>query len=304
MMADATQKRCGFITLLGAPNVGKSTLLNTLVGQKISIVTPKVQTTRSIVRGVAIEGDAQLIFIDTPGIFATRRQKRLEQAMVDTAWSGASEADMILFLIDAKKGLDKESKHILETLKSREEKAVLILNKIDVTPREKLLTLAQELNDTGIFTDIFMISALKDDGVADIKKHLASHAPESVWLFPEDQVSDAPKWLLAAETTREQLFLQLQQELPYELTVETEDWHERKDGSVEVRQMVYVTRESHKKILLGKGGQRIKHVGEKARKELTRQFEQKIHLFLFVKVRENWQENPDRYHAMGLDFPK
>ena len=292
--------RCGFIALIGAPNAGKSTLTNALVGSKVAIVSPKVQTTRTLVRGIAMEGPAQLIFIDTPGIFSPKR--RLDRAMVTTAWTGAHDADVVAVLIDAKKGLDDEAETIVAKLEEVRQPKILILNKVDIVDKEKLLGLAQALNTKAKFDSIFMISALSGDGVADVRKWLAEHVPEGPWHYPEDEVSDAPVRQLAAEITREKLYLKLHQELPYQSTVETETWTERKDGSVKVEQTIYVERESQRKIVLGKGGQTIKAIGEASRRELSEIIEQKVHLFLFVKVREHWSDDPERYREMGLDF--
>jgi GTP-binding protein Era len=294
--------RCGFVALIGAPNAGKSTLINALVGSKVAIVSPKVQTTRTLVRGIAMEGSAQLIFMDTPGIFAPRR--RLDRAMVTTAWTGAHDADVVAVLIDAKKGLDEEAEAILAKLDEVRQPKLLILNKVDIVDKEKLLGLAQTLSTKARFDTIFMISALSGDGVADVRKWLAGKVPEGPWHYPEDEVSDAPMRMLAAEITREKLYLKLHQELPYQSTVETETWTERKDGSVRIEQTIFVERESQRKIVLGKGGQTIKAIGEASRRELAEIMEHPVHLFLFVKVRENWGNDPERYRQMGLEFPK
>ncbi len=296
-----TATRCGFVALIGAPNAGKSTLLNTLVGTKVAIVSPKVQTTRSRVLGILTEGAAQIVFVDTPGIFKPRR--RLDRAMVAAAWGGAAEADLVLLLVDSSlKGVREETRGIVEKLAQTQRKAILILNKIDAVRHEVLLTLAADLNASGVFTDTFMISALTGSGVADLRRHLAGHLPEGPWLFPEDQVSDMPMRLLAAEITREKLFLRLQQELPYAVAVETEDWEEQKDGSVRISQIIYVQRDGQKAIVLGHGGQMIKAVGTAARLELEEITEQRVHLSLFVKVRENWLDDPARYSVWGLDY--
>ena len=293
--------RCGFVALIGAPNAGKSTLLNTLVGTKVAIVSPKVQTTRSRVLGIATEGATQIVFVDTPGIFKPRR--RLDRAMVAAAWAGAAEGDLVLLLVDSSlKGVREESRAIVEKLAQTQRKAILILNKIDAVRHEVLLTLAADLNASGVFTDTFMISALTGSGVADLRRHLAGHLPEGPWLFPEDQVSDMPMRLLAAEITREKLFLRLQQELPYAVAVETEDWEEQKDGSVRISQIIYVQRNGQKAIVLGHGGQMIKAIGTAARLELEEITEQRVHLSLFVKVRENWLDDPARYSVWGLDY--
>ena len=292
--------RCGFVALIGSPNAGKSTLLNRLVGAKVSIVTPKVQTTRSRVRGIALAGASQIVFIDTPGIFAPRR--RLDRAMVQAAWRGVADADLVVLLVDVAHGLDADVARILEGLGKTGRPAILALNKIDKVAHDVLLPLTQQLGAADRFSDVFMISALTGDGVNALRAHLAAHMPEGPWLYPEDQLSDMPERLLAAEVTREQLFLQLQQELPYALTVETEYWQEKPDGSVRIDQMVYVRRQGHKGILLGKGGQQIKAVGQAARIELGRMLDRRVHLFLRVKVRENWTEDPARYRTWNLDF--
>jgi GTP-binding protein Era len=305
-MADARTEngdtRCGFVALIGAPNAGKSTLLNALVGSKVTIVSHKVQTTRALIRGIAVEGKSQLIFVDTPGIFSPRR--RLDRAMVTTAWSGAHEADLVGVLIDARKGLDEEAEEILGRLGEVKPRKILILNKIDLVPKETLLTLANAANGRARFEATFMISALSGDGVADLKSWLAQRVPPGPWLYPPDQMSDAPMRQLAAEITREKLFERLHQELPYHSTVETEVWKELRGGDIRIEQTIYVERESQRKIVLGKGGQTIKAIGEAARKEIADIAEAKVHLFLFVKVREGWGEDPERYRAMGLEFPK
>jgi GTP-binding protein Era len=298
----AEDTRCGFVALIGAPNVGKSTLLNTLVGSKVTIVSHKVQTTRALVRGIALEGNAQLIFVDTPGIFAPKR--RLDRAMVTSAWSGAHDADVVAVLIDARKGLDEEADAILAGLSEVRQPKILMLNKIDLVEREKLLALAQTANDRVGFAATFMISALSGDGVSDAKRWLAEKMPLGPWLYPADQMSDAPLRQLAAEITREKLFHRLHQELPYQSTVETESWKELRDGSVRIEQTIYVERESQRKIVLGKGGATIKAIGAEARKEITEVAEKPVHLFLFVKVREGWGDDPERYRGMGLEFPK
>ena len=294
--------RCGFVALIGAPNAGKSTLLNALVGSKVTIVSRKVQTTRALIRGIAIHDKAQLIFVDTPGIFAPRR--RLDRAMVTSAWSGAHDADLVGVLIDARKGLDEEAEVILERLAEVRQPKVLILNKVDLVAKEKLLTLAQICNEKAAFERTFMISALTGDGVADLKKWLAARVPAGPFLYPPDQMSDAPLRQLVAEITREKLFERLHQELPYHSTVETETWKELRNGAVRIEQTIYVERESQRKIVLGKGGQTIKAIGEAARKEIAGLVEGKVHLFLFVKVREGWGDDPVHYREMGLEFPK
>src|ERR1044071_2733692 len=294
--------RCGFVALIGAPNAGKSTLTNALVGSKVAIVTPKVQTTRALLRGIAMEGPAQLVLIDTPGIFAPRR--RLDRAMVTTAWTGAQDADLVAVLIDAKAGLNDEAEAILKKLDEVRQPKVLVLNKVDIVEKEKLLALAQAANERVRFDATFMVSALSGSGVADVRKWLADHVPGGPWHYPEDEVSDAPLRQLAAEITREKLYLKLHQELPYQSTVETETWTERRDGSVRIEQTIYVERESQRKIVLGKSGQSIKAIGEASRRELAEIIEKPVHLFLFVKVREGWSDDPERYRQMGLEFPK
>ena len=294
--------RCGFVALIGAPNVGKSTLINALVGTKVSIVTPKVQTTRTLVRGIAIEGAAQLIFVDTPGIFSPRR--RLDRAMVATAWGSTHDADIVALLIDAHKGVQEDDEAILRTLGEIRSAKVLVLNKVDLVEKPVLLTLAQTLNERMAFASTFMISARSGSGVADLKSFLAAQVPVGPWLYPEDQISDAPMRQLVAEITREKLFLRLHQELPYQSTVETEVWKELRDGSVRIEQTIYVERESQRKIVLGKGGQAIKAIGAAARKDIAEAVEHPVHLFLFVKVREGWGDDPERYREMGLEFPK
>lgn len=300
-MADDST-RCGFIALIGAPNAGKSTLLNALVGSKVTIVSHKVQTTRSLIRGIALEGDAQLIFVDTPGIFAPRR--RLDRAMVTTAWGGAHDADLVGLLIDAQKGIGEDEEAILEKLAELRMPKVLVLNKIDLVAKEKLLALAKAANDKGAFETTFMIAAISGDGVADLKRWLAERMPPGPWLYPADQMSDAPMRQLAAEITREKLFARLHQELPYQSTVETDVWKELRNGAVRIEQTVFVERESQRKIVLGQGGQTIKAIGAAARKDIAGILEHDVHLFLHVKVREGWTDDPERYRAMGLEFPK
>lgn len=300
--SDTAEKRCGFVALIGAPNAGKSTLLNALVGSKISIVSHKVQTTRMLVRGIAIEGNAQLVFVDTPGIFKPKR--RLDRAMVDSAWSGAKDADLTGLLVDSRKGLDEEVEAILSRIGDIGGEKFLLLNKIDVVEKESLLGLAEELNARATFAATFMISALTGSGIADVKNWLAQRVPPGPWLYPEDQISDAPLRQLAAEITREKLYHRLHQELPYQSTVETTDWKQLKDGSVRIEQTIFVERESQRKIVLGKGGQTIKAIGADARKEIAEVAEAPVHLFLFVKVREGWGDDPARYREMGLEFPK
>lgn len=304
-----TMSRCGFVAVIGAPNAGKSTLVNALVGTKVSIVTPKVQTTRMPIRGVAIRGNAQIIFVDTPGIFEPRR--RLDRAMVKSAWAGASNADAILVIADAPRlaaqpqGLAaRDTRTIVEGLKSAGRSAALVLNKIDAMKRAELLPLTQMLNEVGIFSDVFMISALTGEGVESVGAWCAAKMPEGVWLYPEDQAADIPSRLLAAEITREKLYLRLHDELPYAATVETESWTERKDGSVRIDQTIYVEREGQKAIVLGKAGAAVKAIGEAARKEMENLFGRRVHLFLFVKVRENWAEAREHYGAIGLEYPE
>ncbi|MFZ3357262.1 MAG: GTPase Era [Xanthobacteraceae bacterium] len=295
-------RRCGFVALIGAPNVGKSTLINALVGAKVSIVSPKVQTTRALVRGIAIEGASQLIFVDTPGIFSPRR--RLDRAMVGSAWGSTKDADLVALVIDARKGVKDDDEAIVRALGDIRAPKVLVLNKVDLAEKPALLTLTQSLNERVPFAATFMISALSGDGVADLKSFLAAHVPAGPWLYPEDQISDAPLRQLAAEITREKLFLRLHQELPYQSTVETDVWKELKDGAVRIEQTIFVERESQRKIVLGKGGQAIKAIGAAARADIAAAVEQPVHLFLHVKVREGWGDDPERYREMGLEFPK
>lgn len=302
MMEPAPPRHCGFVALIGAPNAGKSTLLNALVGAKVSIVSRKVQTTRNLVRGIALEGDAQIIFVDTPGIFSPKR--RLDRAMVASAWGGAGDADVVALLVDAKKGIDAEVEAILLKLKELSGRKVLILTKIDLIERSRLLELAEKLNAALPFAETFMIAAATGDGLSTLKARLAALMPEGPWLYPEDQISDAPIRALAAEITREKIFERLHDELPYQSTVETEVWKDMPDGSARVEQTIYVMREGHKKIVIGEGGRTIKAIGTAARQEIAAAAEQKIHLFLFVKVRENWADDPERYREMGLEFPK
>jgi GTP-binding protein Era len=294
--------RAGFVALIGAPNAGKSTLLNALVGAKVSIVTHKVQTTRALVRGIAMEGASQIVFIDTPGIFAPRR--RLDAAMVTTAWGGAKDADLVGVLIDARRGLDDKVTVLLEQLKDVRQPSFAVLNKVDLVERGKLLGLAEQVNRLHGFERTFMVSAINGDGVVDLRAWLAARVPAGPWLYPEDQISDLPLRMLAAEVTREKLFLRLHDELPYSSTVETETWKELKGGAVRVEQTIYVERESQKKIVLGKGGQTIKAISMAARQEIAELAEAPVHLFLFVKVRQNWADDPARYREMGLEFPR
>ena len=293
---------CGFVALIGAPNAGKSTLINQLVGAKVSIVSRKVQTTRSLVRGIAIEGNAQIIFVDTPGIFAPKR--RLDRAMVSSAWGGAGDADAVALLVDARKGMDEEVEAILARLGQVGAAKILVLNKIDTVEPPRLLELAAKLNAELPFAETFMISALRGHGVLKLKQQLGALMPPGPWLYPEDQISDAPLRSLAAEITREKIFERLHDELPYQSTVETELWKDMPDGSARVEQTIYVMREGHKKIVIGEGGRTIKAIGTAARKEIMAAAEQTVHLFLFVKVRENWPDDPERYREMGLEFPK
>jgi len=293
--------RSGFVALIGAPNAGKSTLVNRLVGAKVSIVSHKVQTTRAIVRGIATVDRTQIVFVDTPGIFSPRR--RLDRAMVTTAWGGAKDADIVLVLIDAERGLVGDAAKLLEALDQVHHPKILILNKVDQVKRESLLALTAEANSKATFERTFMISALDGSGVDDLATFLAERLPEGPWYYPEDQISDLPMRQLAAEVTREKLYLRLHQELPYSSHVETERWEEKKDGSVRIEQVIYVERDSQKKIVLGKGGDAIKSIGQAARKEIAEILDQKVHLFLFVKVRENWGDDPERYREMGLEFP-
>tara|TARA_B100000686_G_scaffold185599_1_gene192413 strand:- start:164 stop:1093 length:930 start_codon:yes stop_codon:yes gene_type:complete len=298
------QPRCGFIALVGAPNSGKSTLINQLVGSKVSIVTPKVQTTRSRIIGIAILGDAQLVFVDTPGIFVPRRQ--LDRAMVAAAWAGAHSADIVVHIVDAAQRLasiiSDDDRRIIDGLRDTGRRAHLALNKVDLVKRPVLLDATDVLNREDIYSDVFMISALSGDGVDDLAAFLAGALPHGPWLYPEDQIADVAMQLLAAEITREKLFLELHYELPYASTVETERWTERRDGSIRIEQVVYVQRDSQKSIVLGKGGHQIKKIGELARRELEEIFDQRIHLFLFVKVRRKWVEDPERYREMGLNI--
>jgi GTP-binding protein Era len=298
----ASEPRCGFVALIGAPNAGKSTLVNALVGTKVSIVTPKAQTTRTLIRGIAVDGPAQLILVDTPGIFAPRR--RLDRAMVGTAWGGARDADIAALVVDSRKGVEDEDEVVIRGLAEVRAAKLLVLNKVDVVAKPALLALTQMLNERAAFAAIFMISALTGDGVADLKRWLGAHVPAGPWLYPADQIADAPLRQLAAEITREKLYLRLHQELPYQSTVETEVWKELKDGSVRIEQTIYVERESQRKIVLGKGGQTIKAIGAAARADIAVAIEQPVHLFLFVKVREGWGDDPERYREMGLEFPR
>lgn len=294
------EKRCGYVAIVGAPNAGKSTLTNGLVGTKVSIVSPKVQTTRFRVLGILMAGPAQVILVDTPGIFQPKR--RLDRAMVAAAWHGASDAEIICLMVDAHRGLDDDTRAIIDKLKGAKREAILVLNKVDMVKKEKLLKLTGQLHEEGIFTDVFMVSALKGDGLADLSKVLSDRVPLGPWMFPEDEVSDLPQRMLAAEITREKAFIQLHEELPYALTVETEKWEEREDGSARIDQVIYVQRDGQKAIVVGKGGHQIKTIGAAARTELEALLERRVHLFLHVKVREDWQEKRGHYNEMGLDF--
>jgi GTPase len=295
-------QRCGFVAVIGAPNVGKSTLVNALVGSKVTIVSPKVQTTRTVIRGIAIEGSSQLIFVDTPGIFAPRR--RLDRAMVAVAWNGAQEADIIALMVDARRGLDDETTAILDKLGETAGVKILVVNKVDLVDKPSLLGLVSTANERMKFEATFMVAALTNYGVGDVKHWLAGHVPPGPWHYPEDQISDAPMRALAAEITREKIYLRLHQELPYRSTVETDQWKELRDGSVRIEQTIFVERESQRKIVLGKDGQAIRAIGSEARKEIAQLIEKPVHLFLFVKVREGWADDPARYREMGLEFPR
>jgi len=290
MSPDAT--RCGFIAIIGAPNAGKSTLVNALVGAKVTIVSHKVQTTRALVRGIAMEGASQVILVDTPGLFSPKR--RLDRAMVSAAWGGAADADRVLVLVDA----------ILDKIGDIRQPKDLVLNKVDLVDRPKLLDLATAINERATFDQTFMISSTTGSGVMDLKRHLAAVVPAGPWHYPEDEISDVPARMLAAEITREKLYHRLHDELPYDATVETESYEERKDGSIRIEQTIYVVREGQRKIMLGKRGDTIKLISTSAREELSKLFETKVHLFLFVKVRENWGDDPERYERMGLEYPK
>ncbi len=296
---DINQQHFAFVAVLGAPNAGKSTLVNRLVGAKVSIVSPKVQTTRSRIRGIFVEDNTQIILVDTPGIFKPSR--RLDRAMVASAWTESEESDLRLLLVDVSKGIDKNTRSIVDSLVANKQKAILVLNKIDLISKEKLLPLIAELNQTPIFTDTFMISAETGENVDDLKHYLTQRAPKGMWMFPDDQLSDLPNRLFASEITREKLFMNLQQELPYTLAVETTRFQEQENG-IRIEQTIYVERTGQKSIVLGKKGSMIKKIGELARHEMTRLFEKPVHLFLFVKVKENWSEDPGQYADWGLDF--
>lgn len=293
-------QKCGFFAIIGAPNAGKSTLLNQLVGAKVAIVTHKVQTTRTRVTGIGMHENTQLVFIDTPGIFAPKR--RLDRAMVNAAWKGSEDAETTILMIDAKKGVDDDVERILKGMNTAGRKAILVINKIDTVKRDSLLALAQKLNETDLFTDTFMVAALSGDGVADLKAHLADIAPVGPWMYPDDQIADVTLRLLAAEITREKVYLRLHEELPYAITVETEAWDERPDGSVRIEQVIHVERESQKGIVIGKGGKMLKLLGQMAREDMNENFGRKVHLFLHVRVTEKWADDKTMYEDMGLDF--
>ena len=299
-MNTETPMRCGFAAIIGAPNAGKSTLVNKLVGAKISIVSHKVQTTRARIRAIYLNGSSQVILVDTPGIFKPRR--KLDEAMVGNAWGGATEADAVLLLVDARRGVDEEFVAICNTFIQQNIKAILVINKIDLLPAEKLLALSQELNAVYDFSESFMVSAVTGSGVAKLGERLAALMPASEWLYPEDQTADVHLRFIAAEITREKIYERLHDELPYSSTVETEAWEERKDGSVKISQAIFVERDTQKAIVLGKGGAQIKLLGTLARADMEESFERKVHLFLFVKVRENWANDPERLRMMGLEL--
>ena len=298
-MTDINNQHFAFVAVLGAPNAGKSTLVNRLVGAKISIVSPKVQTTRSRIRGIFVEDDTQLILVDTPGIFKPGR--RLDRAMVASAWTEAEDCDLRMLLVDAVKGIDKNTQSIIANLKNNKQQCILVINKIDLITKDKLLPLIASLNKADIFTETFLISAETGENVEELKKHLISKAPKGMWMYPDDQLTDLPNRLFAAEITREKLFMALQQELPYSVAVQTTAFKEQKNG-IRIEQTIYVEREGQKSIVLGKNGQMIKKVGERARYELSKLFETPVHLFLFVKVKENWVEDQSQYSDWGLDF--
>ena len=299
-MSEKQPTRCGFVALIGAPNAGKSTITNDFAGAKVSIVSPKVQTTRTQVKGIGVFDNTQIIFVDTPGIFKPKR--RLDRAMVSSAWDGAGDADIVVLVVDAKKGFDDETRAIVKGLKNKKTPAVLLINKIDLVKKDRLLELSQALNDEYPFTETFFVSAATGKNLEEFYRYLAAQLPESPWYYPEEQMSDMPLKLLAAEVVREKLFLFLQQELPYALTVEPELWERREDNSIRAEITIYVERDGQKMIVLGKGGAMIKRIGQAARKELEDILETRVHLFLFVKVRENWQEDAGRYSVWGLDF--
>lgn len=299
-MSEKQPTRCGFVALIGAPNAGKSTITNDFAGAKVSIVSPKVQTTRTQVKGIGVFDNTQIIFVDTPGIFKPKR--RLDRAMVSSAWDGAGDADIVVLVVDAKKGFDDETRAIVKGLKNKKTPAVLLINKIDLVKKDRLLELSRALNDEYPFAETFFVSAATGKNLEEFYRYLAAQLPESPWYYPEEQMSDMPLKLLAAEVVREKLFLFLQQELPYALTVEPELWERREDNSIRAEITIYVERDGQKMIVLGKGGAMIKRIGQAARKELEEMLETRVHLFLFVKVRENWQEDAGRYSVWGLDF--
>ncbi len=299
-MSENQATRCGFVALIGAPNAGKSTITNNFVGSKVSIVSPKVQTTRTLVKGIGVYNNTQIIFVDTPGIFKPKR--RLDRAMVLSAWDGAKDADITVLVVDAKRGFDDETRHIIARLKKKNRPAVLVINKVDLVQKDTLLGLSKALNDEYDFRETFFVSAVTGKNIEDFYQYLADNLPESPWYYPEDQISDMPLKLLAAEIVREKLFLFLHQELPYSLTVEPELWERREDGSIRAEITIYVERDNQKIIVLGKGGSMIKRIGQTARREIEELLEERVHLFLFVKVRENWQDDAARYTAWGLDF--
>jgi len=299
---DIKNTRCGFVAIIGAPNAGKSTLLNALVGVKVAIVTHKVQTTRTRIAGIVIEDYSQIIFVDTPGIFNPKR--RLDRAMVSTAWQEAGNADFTILLVDARKGVDDELEAILQSLEANGRKVMLALNKVDLVQKDKLLALSQSLYDRNLFTDVFMISALKGGGVADLKRILAERMPEGPWHYPEDQVTDITQRILTSEITREQVYLRLHEELPYAISIVTDAWEEKRDGSVKISQTIFVERTTQKGIVIGKGGATLKAIGAAARVEMEEALDRKVHLFLFVKVSENWSDNKLHYLDIGLDYVK
>jgi GTPase len=292
--------RCGAVALVGAPNAGKSTLTNALVGTKVAIVSPKVQTTRTRLMGIALEGRTQLLLTDTPGIFAPRR--RLDRAMVQAAWGGAEDADVIALIVDARRGLCDEVQAIIDGLKGTKTACLLVLNKVDICAKDKLLALTVGLKDAYVWADIFMVSATTGDGVADLKKSLAARMPEGPWHFPEDQLTDTTQRMMAAEITREKLYLLLHEELPYATTVETEQWEQRRDGSAAIHQVIYVERDSQKAIILGKGGAQIKQIGATARADMQVAFDHKVHLFLHVKVKADWADSRDVFRGTGMEW--
>jgi len=297
---DNQPQRCGFVTLIGAPNAGKSTITNDFVGSKVSIVSPKAQTTRTLVKGIGIFDNAQIIFLDTPGIFKPKR--RLDRSMVASAWGGAGEGDIVVLVVDAKRGFDDETRKIIDELNKQKTEAVLLLNKIDLINKEKLLPLSAALNDYGNFKATFMVSASTRQHIEDFYRYLASSLPESPWYYPEEQMSEMPLKLLAAEIVREKLFMNLHEEIPYSLTVEPELWQRRDDNSIRAEMTIYIERDGQKKIIIGRNGEMIKKIGQSARKELEDILEERIHLFLFVKVRENWIDDPARYKEWNLDY--